>query len=109
LARLLLKLKSQKDYSYDKSYYHKLQGFIYKVLRETEYSQLHDKKGAKFFSFSNIFPIENNKAGTIKNLIIPSPNEKFIAALKNKFIETKEKRILANIGEMSLILREYQY
>jgi len=85
LSRLLLKLKSQNDYSYDTKYYHKLQGFIYSVLRESNYKELHDKNGYKFFSFSNIFPIENNKENSIKNLIIASPNEKFTETLKEKF------------------------
>lgn len=106
MVRLLIKLKSQKDYSYDNKYYHKLQGFIYTILKEDKYHELHDKKGYKFFCYSNIFPIENNKQGSIKNLLISSPNEKFIEVLKEKFEEIKEKDKLANIGEMSFKIED---
>jgi len=98
--RLLVKLKCQNNYVYDKRYYHKLQGFLYNILKDSEYQQLHDKKGYKFFSFSNIFPIENNRYGTTKNLIIASPNEKFIDVLKQRFEELKSNDKTINIGEM---------
>ncbi len=101
MPRILLKLKSEKDYSYNKSYYHKLQGFIYSMLKDGRYNELHNKKGYKFFCYSNIFPIENNKQGSVKNLLISSPNENFISAVKESLEKTKREDKLINIGEMS--------
>jgi CRISPR-associated endoribonuclease Cas6 len=55
--RLLLELEASADYAYLQQYYHKAQGFIYNLIRESPYSHLHRQKGSKFFCFSNIFPI----------------------------------------------------
>jgi CRISPR-associated endoribonuclease Cas6 len=101
--RLLLELTSTKDCEYDLKYYHKLQGFIYSLLRDTPYSVLHDKKGYKFFCFSNIFPVPEDgkiKRGDKKNLLISSPDKLFINFLEEKVKERKE----INIGEMQFEL-----
>ncbi|MEM5813402.1 MAG: CRISPR-associated endoribonuclease Cas6, partial [Candidatus Aenigmatarchaeota archaeon] len=76
--RILLKLISEKNCEYDLKYFHKLQGFIYSLLKETPYSFLHDKKQYKYFCFSNIFPIGEIKISDIRNLIISSPDILFI-------------------------------
>jgi len=79
--RLLLELTSAKDCEYDLRYYYKLQGFIYSLFKDTPYSVLHDKKGYKFFCFSNIFPVPKDgkiKKGDKKNLLIYSPDKLFI-------------------------------
>ncbi|MEM5870703.1 MAG: CRISPR-associated protein Cas6, partial [Candidatus Aenigmatarchaeota archaeon] len=68
--RILLRLEALKNCIYDMKYFHKLQGFIYRLLKETEYRVLHDKKGYKFFCFSNIFPIGDMKVGDKRKLII---------------------------------------
>jgi len=97
--RLLLELTSAKDCEYDLRYYHKLQGFIYSLFKDTPYSVLHDKKGYKFFCFSNIFPVPKDgkiKKGDKKNLLISSPDKLFINFLEEKVKERKE----INIGEM---------
>lgn len=73
--RLLIKLEGLTDYAYDINYHHKLQGFIYNLLRDTQYCSLHDKKRYKFFSFSNIFPPNDSKTGDVKQLLISSPDK----------------------------------
>jgi CRISPR-associated endoribonuclease Cas6 len=101
--RLLLELTSAKDCEYDLKYYHKLQGFIYSLLKDTPYSVLHDKKGYKFFCFSNIFPVPEDgkiKRGDKKNLLISSPDKLFINFLEEKVKERKE----INIGEIQFEL-----
>lgn len=98
--RLLIELIATKSFSYDLKYYHKLQGFIYSLLKETPYSILHDLKTYKFFCFSNIFPLsENNliKAGEKKFLIISSPDKFFIKTLEKKLNEIDK---CIHIGEM---------
>ncbi|HID60907.1 MAG TPA: hypothetical protein EYP46_03510, partial [Hadesarchaea archaeon] len=72
--RLLLKLRVLKDQAYDLKYHHKLQGFIYSLLDETPYVKLHDRRGYKFFCFSNILPSVDATTGTTRSLIISSPD-----------------------------------
>jgi len=45
LTRLLLKLNALHDFSYDSMYFHKAQGFIYNLLRNTSFEKLHDSPG----------------------------------------------------------------
>ena len=99
--RLLIKLKAEKDQAYDLKYHHKLQGFIYSLLDRTPYVKLHDRRGYKFFCFSNIFPPEDAKAGALRNLLISSPDEGMINALENMLKKLQEEGEPANIGEMS--------
>lgn len=101
--RILIKLRNSKEQAYDLMYYHKLQGFIYNLLKDTKYSELHDKKGYKFFSFSNIFPMKTGK-GDERNLIISSPDENFIETILNKLDERKDN--LLQIGECEFKLEE---
>lgn len=101
--RLLLRLKSAKNCAYDLKYYNKLQGFIYKLIEETEYSSLHDKKSYKFFSFSNIFPINDMKENDIRYLLISSPDINFIKTLAKQLVMHIDKPI--NIGEMQFYLK----
>jgi len=104
--RLLLELKANKDFNYDNNYFHKLQGFIYNLIKNTEYSKLHDKKGYKFFCFSNIFPLPKDykiKTGEVKKLIISSLDKVFIKFLAEKLKERKE---LIHIGEMEFLIDE---
>ncbi len=99
--RLLLKLKCRGNFSYDPSYYAKVQGFIYKSIQPI-YPQLHDLPGSKFFCFSNIYPVGINngvlssfKEGETKYLLVSSPDSVFIKALREMIPET------VNIGEYS--------
>lgn len=103
--RLLLKLKAKEDFPYDRKYHHKACGVIYSLLRESQFSALHDSKSYKFFCFSNLFPLPKNEDGKIEysveegmtfNWIISSPSVLFIRTLKERFKERRE----INIGEM---------
>jgi len=94
--RILIKLRNAKEQAYDLNYNNKLQGFIYNLLRDTEYSKLHDRKSYKFFSFSSIFPMKTGK-GDERNIIVASPNEKFIDIISGKLNERKNE--LLHIGE----------
>ncbi|MGB9681183.1 MAG: CRISPR-associated endoribonuclease Cas6, partial [Minisyncoccia bacterium] len=100
--RLLLQLTSSKDCEYDLKYFHKLQGFIYNLLKGTEYSILHDKKGYKFFCFSNIFPIPKDRIirrNETKKLLISSPDKLFIKIISEKLQEKIENKEKIYIGE----------
>lgn len=98
--RILLRLKSLRNFSYDIKYYHKLQGFIYNLLKDTSYSILHEKKGYKFFCFSNIFPIGDTKVNDKRNIIISSPDKFFIKFLEDKLNNMKNKEKTIKIGNM---------
>jgi len=98
--RLLMRLKAAKGQCYDMMYHHKLQGFIYSMLRKSGYGELHDKKGYKFFSFSNIFPIKDMEEGESAHLIIASPDQKLISSLEAALDDVAR----INIGEMSFEL-----
>jgi CRISPR-associated endoribonuclease Cas6 len=105
--RLLIELEAAGNCLYDLGYYHKLQGVIYSLLKDTPYSILHNKKGYKFFCFSNIFPIpkkeQNGKIfeGERKKLLISSPDKLFIKFLEDKLQQKLEEKKEINIGDMS--------
>ncbi len=107
--RLLVKLKAENDQVYDLRYHHKLQGFIYGLLNKTPYVKLHNKRGYKFFCFSNIFPpkgtkkdpSENMEKGEIRQLLISSPEIGLINILNDKLMQIKEEGTAVKIGDMS--------
>ncbi len=99
--RLLIKVRNAKEQDYDLKYYHKLQGSIYNLIKDTEYGELHNHEGYKFFSFSNIFPMKTGK-GDDRNLMLASPSEKFIDVVLDKLSGRKDN--LLHIGEYELEL-----
>ncbi|MGQ9788926.1 MAG: CRISPR-associated endoribonuclease Cas6 [Candidatus Hadarchaeaceae archaeon] len=107
--RLLVRLSAIKDQVYDLKYHHKLQGFIYSLLDGSPYVRLHDKRGYKFFCFSNLFPGKGEKknpssdirAGEIRQLLISSPDIGLIDVLKDSLAGMTEEHSVVNIGEMS--------
>ncbi len=84
--RLLIEFISKDNYKYEMDNYY-IQGFIYSLLKGTDFEYLHDRKGSKFFCFSNIFPIDDYKNGSKKFLIISSPMKDFIKVLFEKTSE----------------------
>ncbi|MBS3056872.1 MAG: CRISPR-associated endoribonuclease Cas6 [Candidatus Aenigmarchaeota archaeon] len=98
--RLLIDLNPSKNYANDPKYHNKLQGFIYKILKKSEYKPLHDKKGCKYFCFSNIFPGKEMNEGDVKHFMISSPDKLMIHVIKQGIEKMKE----INIGEMQFSL-----
>ncbi|MBD3190786.1 MAG: CRISPR-associated endoribonuclease Cas6 [Candidatus Heimdallarchaeota archaeon] len=96
--RLLLEFQAQNNFVYLTNYHHKLQGFIYSLLRETSFHHLHDSDGYKFIAFSNIFPPFNAKEGDTRKLIISSPDEELIQVLQAKLASLEDSTI--RIGHM---------
>jgi len=70
-----------------------IQGFIYNILKDTEFTWLHSYKGFKFFNFSNIFPVEDFKTGRKYKLVISSPNEKLIRVIYRKLKTYREIKL----------------
>ncbi|MHC1610219.1 MAG: CRISPR-associated endoribonuclease Cas6 [Candidatus Methanospirareceae archaeon] len=108
--RILVKLHAAKDQAYERLYHHKLQGFVYGLLRDSGFGGLHDKKGYKFFCFSNIFPVKDTmNRGETFNFIISSPNEALISSLEGAIEEAVgSDRSIKNIGEMSFEIVDFK-
>jgi len=95
--RLLVSFQALGDWAYGLRYHHKLQGFLYGLLEGTIYSGLHDRRGYKFFCFSNLFPPEDAREGETRRLLISSPNVNFIQVLEDRL----GKVDVAHIGDGS--------
>jgi CRISPR-associated endoribonuclease Cas6 len=100
--RLLLKLKADNDQKDTSLEYHKLQGFVYRLLMDSGFPLLHEKKGYKPFCFSNIFPYGDMKAGDLRTFIIASPGEAVIRNLAELLAARKERPV--HIGDCSFSL-----
>ena len=105
--RLLLSLKSADNLvEYKTNYHYQMQGFICGLLeKSSQFSQLHDKKGYKFFCFSNIFsPSGSNDNTGIRYIIISSPNRDFVRYVSTMLIKIKERKDRVSIGNMQLMI-----
>ncbi|MCD6530795.1 CRISPR-associated endoribonuclease Cas6 [Candidatus Bathyarchaeota archaeon] len=98
--RLLVEVKALCDAVYDLRYHHKLQGFLYGLLRGTSYSGLHDRRGYKFFSFSNIFPPRDIREGDFRRFLVASPDPALIEVFRERLAGVER----VNIGDMSFSL-----
>lgn len=104
--RVLIKLRAEREQEVVTEY-HKIQGFVYNMLRE-KFPELHNKKGYKFFCFSNIFPYGSGKMreGEIKNFIISSPSQKIIDTIV-EFLSKNEGKTV-NIGENLFSIKSWK-
>lgn len=100
--RVLLKFVSKKFMPYSQVNRHTVQGFIYSLLQDTEFSDMHNRSGFKFFTYSNIFPINDFFPGKEKNLIISSPNRKLIETIADRAKSMK----YAYLSDAPLMIKE---
>lgn len=107
--RILIDLKSLKGSAYDLMYNNKLQGFLYNMIKDSPYSFLHNKKGYKFFSFSNIFPPTDCKEGDIRHLMISSPDNSFLQTVSDKMEKLYNERARINIGDCSFSIESLSF
>lgn len=106
--RLLLKLESTRDQQYQLDYHYSVQGFIYNLLKDSSFEQLHNKHGYKFFCFSNIFPYSTIiRKGDIKHLLISSPSKEFVDHIADRLKEYKNRSLLG-IGNMKFMLKNME-
>ena len=99
--RVLVELRAKASCVYDLMYHHKLQGFLYDLLRGSAYGDLHDRRGYKFFCFSNIFPSVDMQAGDVRRFLVSSPDEGFIGVVAGGLERLRLGKERVNIGEMS--------
>ena len=76
--RLLIKFNPLCNENYYNIGKYDIQGFIYSLLKDTEFHEYHNIRGFKYFTFSNIFPVCDYKLGDEKQLIISSPSSAFV-------------------------------
>lgn len=98
--RLQLELIPTQNIPYNKITNKHLQSLIYRLLNNTRYNYKHNQNGFKFFNYSNIFPINNYRAGYTKKLLISSSNKNLIDTIYHK-TKTLDKIRLGN-GEFIL-------
>jgi len=99
--RLLVELRALCDCVYDLMYHHKLQGFLYRLLAGSTYAGLHDRRGYKFFCFSNIFPSLDMQEGDLRRFLVSSPDTGLIEVLVEQLDKLQRSRERVNVGEMS--------
>jgi CRISPR-associated endoribonuclease Cas6 len=92
----LLRLKSPGHYVQNFEYHHSVQGLIYSLLVNTSFDGLHNKRGFKFFSYSNIF--SNRYQNNLYNLIIASPSDEFIEQILYQLHKIRDYQIPVEIG-----------
>lgn len=95
--RLLLTMKALQDYETNFEYHAKVQGFIYSLLRNGDFHHLHDKKGYKFFCFSNIF---KQRDSDCYQLIISSPNPDIISQIQCQLDKIIKNQIFVTLGSL---------
>ncbi len=100
--RLLLTMKSLQNHKMNFEYHGKIQGFVYSFLKNSNFDQLHDKKGYKFFCFSNVFRSKNSDN---YHLIISSPNIELINYIYEEIKKIIDKRMLVSIDSLFLVIK----
>ena len=104
--RLILKLYAKNDQIDVSKDYHKLQGVVYKLIKNSNQGYIHNKYGYKFFCFSNIFPPGDMKAGDLRNFIISSPNKNLINSLADYVSKLIDSEL--NFGDSSFIIKDFE-
>lgn len=103
--RILLTFEPIDETNYVNINKYDIQGFIYSLLKEDEnYKHLHNIKGFKFFTFSNIFPVGDFKHNNLKKLIISSPDKFLIRSLANSL----KKKNIFYLNKFKMELLKYK-
>jgi len=103
--RLLVRLKALRRVAYNLAYHKDLQGLVYRFLRNSAFKTLHDRKGYKYFSFSNIVPPSRMiDEGSSRSLIVASPDSHFIETVSKGLEQIQGREV--RIGEMAFKVEE---
>ncbi|MCX8173156.1 MAG: CRISPR-associated endoribonuclease Cas6 [Thermoplasmata archaeon] len=100
--RIILRLRATKSQEINNES-HKLQGFVYDLIRRSGFPGLHEKSGYKFFCFSGIFPQKSVAAGDMRNFIISSPSSELVKGIGDCLRQGEA----INIGEMQFQLSDF--
>lgn len=99
--RALVKLRARRDFSYDNTYNHKLQGRLYGDLRNQGVDD-YQQDGPKLFSYSNIFPPVDATEGDTRTLIFAAEDDDLVTAVAYGLCSDPT----VDIGEMPLTAEE---
>ncbi len=91
--RILITLIPNKNASYDAINKHHIQAFIYSLLKNSPFDVLHNLKGFKYFTYSDIMPVNNFEENKPKYMVLSSPSSAFIKYIMEKINETKKGKI----------------
>ncbi len=100
--RILLEMKPEKEYVYSEINKHHIQSFIYKIIKDSPFDVLHNLRGFKFFTFSDISPPTDYKTNELKYMVISSPSAPFIKFIKYKlkelsFVKFRDLKLEVNV------------
>lgn len=105
--RVLVRLKAQDTFPYELGYHHTFQGFIYGLLRGTDFQFLHDRPRYKFFCFSNLVPPTHMiSQDSLRTLMISSPDESFIETIQKRLLDLQGSTI--RLGSMTFRVAEVE-
>ncbi len=82
--RVKIAITPEESFAWSEINQNLLVGLVWNVLRGTEYEILHDQRGFKFFTFSEIFPFGDFQEGVTKHIIISSPDRKFVETVADR-------------------------
>lgn len=95
--RLLIKLKAQRDATYQTAYHNKLRGRLWRALDGTSYDELHDTGDPPGFTYSNVFPWGDITENDDRSVLVASPKEGLLSTMAKNLQSDRE----FNVGEMS--------
>ncbi len=91
--RIVILLKPLTNASYDAINKHHIQATIYSLLRSTPFDIIHELRGFKYFTFSDIMPPTDFKEGEPKHMLFSSPMSSLVKFLKNRIKEVGRVKI----------------
>jgi CRISPR-associated endoribonuclease Cas6 len=104
--RILLKLVPRKSHAYVNDYHYHLQAAIYSLIREGGLPRVHDKRGYKFFCFSNIFPFGDFEQGAERNLLVSSPDRTIIDSIEHAALSKMKSRQPLAMGGLQFAISD---
>ena len=109
--RVMLTISPVEYAPFNKITKHTIQGALYNLLIGTDYENLHNKKGFKFFTFSDVFPAKDYYPNKKYSFIISSPDRRLIntwyrALTHNEYLYLSDVPFkIANVKKYDLPLK----
>jgi len=83
-SRVLVELKSLSNVDARNIYKHSIQSLVYSIIKQNDkFKDYHNKKGFKFFTFSDLWPAKKLNEGDKAYFILSSPMDDLIRAFEN--------------------------
>ncbi|HID09361.1 TPA: CRISPR-associated endoribonuclease Cas6 [Candidatus Micrarchaeota archaeon] len=83
-VRVKISITPEEDFAWSEINQNLLVGLVWNLIKGTGYEILHDQRGFKFFTFSEIFPFGDFKKDEAKSMIISSPDPRFAEKIAEK-------------------------